>query len=132
MSCARHAWLGRSASGCSLLPNWAKNKDTIERSKFGVIDLNRVSMGPFSNIRGRLSPTDQALIWQAAKDSIPVNRELRAAREELSEEKVRAAGVQVIDTIDKTAFIEAMVPVYVKHASPPRRQDLVTEIQATE
>jgi tripartite ATP-independent transporter DctP family solute receptor len=80
----------------------------------------------------KLSPEDQALVRQAAKDSMPVNRELWAEREKLSEEKVRAAGVQVIDSIDKTPFIEAMVPVYQKHANTPKLQDLVTRIQATE
>lgn len=80
----------------------------------------------------KLSAEDQALVKQAAQDSIPVNRELWAAREKLSEEKVRAAGVEVITDIDKTPFIEAMVPVYEKHANTPKLQDLVTRIQATE
>ncbi|MDR7125475.1 TRAP transporter substrate-binding protein [Pseudotabrizicola sp. 4114] len=80
----------------------------------------------------KLSAEDQALVVQAAKDSIPVNRELWAAREKESEEKVRAAGVEVISDIDKTPFIEAMVPVYEKHANTPKLQDLVTRIQATE
>ncbi|WP_103333215.1 TRAP transporter substrate-binding protein [Pseudotabrizicola formosa] len=80
----------------------------------------------------KLSPEDQALVKQAAKDSIAVNRELWAAREKESEEKVRAAGVEVISEIDKTPFIEAMVPVYEKHANTPKLQDLVTRIQATE
>ncbi len=80
----------------------------------------------------KLSPEDQALVRQAAKDSIPVNRELWAAREKVSEEKVRAAGVQIIDSIDKTPFIEAMVPVYQKHANTPKLQSLVERIQATE
>ena len=80
----------------------------------------------------KLTPEDQALIRQAAKDSVPVNRELWAAREKVSEEKIRAAGVQIIDDIDKTPFIEAMVPVYEKHANTPKLQDLVTRIQATE
>lgn len=80
----------------------------------------------------KLSAEDQALVKQAAQDSIPVNRELWAAREKLSEEKVRAAGVEVITDIDKTPFIEAMVPVYEKHANKPKLQDLVTRIQATE
>jgi tripartite ATP-independent transporter DctP family solute receptor len=79
----------------------------------------------------RLSPEDQATVRQAARDSIPVNRDLWAAREKVSEEKVRAAGVQVIDQIDKTPFIEAMVPVYEKHAGTPKLRDLVTRIQAT-
>jgi TRAP-type C4-dicarboxylate transport system substrate-binding protein len=37
----------------------------------------------------------------------------------LSEEKVRAAGVEIIEDIDKTPFIEAMVPVY--RSTPTRR-----------
>lgn len=80
----------------------------------------------------KLTPEDQTLIRQAAKDSVPINRELWAAREKVSEEKVRAAGVEIIDNIDKTPFIEAMVPVYEKHANTPKLQDLVTRIQATE
>lgn len=80
----------------------------------------------------KLTPEDQALVRQAAKDSMPINRELWAAREKVSEEKIRAAGVQIVEDIDKTPFIEAMVPVYEKHANTPKLQDLVTRIQATE
>ena len=80
----------------------------------------------------KLSPEDQELLRAAARDSMPINRELWAAREKESEDKVRPAGVQVIDDIDKTPFIEAMVPVYEKHANTPKLQDLVTRIQAVE
>ena len=81
---------------------------------------------------GNLYPAYDELVRQAAKDSIPVNRELWAAREKESEAKVRAAGVEIIDEIDKTPFIEAMVPVYQKHANTPVLQSLVERIQATE
>jgi tripartite ATP-independent transporter DctP family solute receptor len=80
----------------------------------------------------KLSPEDQELLRQAAKDSMPVNRELWAAREKESEDKIRAAGAEIITDIDKTPFIEAMVPVYEKHANTPKLQDLVTRIQAVE
>lgn len=80
----------------------------------------------------KLSPEDQALVRQAARDSMPVNRELWAAREKESEDKIRAAGAEIVDNIDKTPFIEAMVPVYEKHANTPKLQDLVTRIQAVE
>jgi tripartite ATP-independent transporter DctP family solute receptor len=80
----------------------------------------------------KLSPEDQEILRQAAKDSMPINRELWAAREKESEDKVRAAGVEIIEGIDKTPFIEAMVPVYEKHANTPKLQDLVTRIQAIE
>lgn len=80
----------------------------------------------------KLTPEDQALVRQAARDVVPINRELWAARDQVSEEKVRAAGVQVIEDIDTTPFIEALVPVYQEHANTPKLQELVTRIQATE
>lgn len=79
-----------------------------------------------------LSADDQALIRQAAKDSVPVMRELWAAREKVSEEKVRAAGVQVISDVDKTPFIEAMDPVYEKHVTSEKLKALVQQIRAVE
>lgn len=80
----------------------------------------------------KLTPEDQALVKQAAKESMPINRELWAAREKESEAKVRAAGVEIIAEIDKQPFIDAMKPVYEKHASSDKLKDLVSRIQATE
>ena len=79
-----------------------------------------------------LSAEDQELVRQAARDSVPVMRDLWAAREAESEERVRAAGVEVITDIDKTPFIEAMVPVYEKYVTSPALQQMVLDIQATE
>lgn len=80
----------------------------------------------------KLSPEDQSILRQAAKDSVPVMRDLWAAREADSEAKVRASGVEVISEIDKTPFIEAMAPVYEKHVTSDKLRDLVARIQATE
>jgi tripartite ATP-independent transporter DctP family solute receptor len=80
----------------------------------------------------RLSAEDQEVIRQAARESIPVNRELWAAREQASEEIIRAAGVQVVEDLDKTPFQEAMGPVYDRHADSPSLKELVARIQATE
>ena len=80
----------------------------------------------------RLSADDQALIRQAARDAVPHMRELWAAREAASEEIVRAAGVEIIEDIDKTPFIEAMVPVYERHVTTDALRDLVARIQAVE
>ncbi|AUH34336.1 TRAP transporter substrate-binding protein [Paracoccus tegillarcae] len=79
-----------------------------------------------------LSAEDQELVRQAAKDSVPVMRELWAAREAESEAKVREAGVEIVTDIDKTPFIEAMVPVYEKYVTSPVLQQMVQDIQATE
>lgn len=78
----------------------------------------------------KLSPEDQEIVRQAAKDSIPFNREAWAAREKESEEKVRAAGVEIITDIDKEPFVAAMGPVYAKYAATPELEKLVKDIQA--
>lgn len=80
----------------------------------------------------KLSADDQALIRQAAKDSVPVMRELWFAQEKKSEDKIRAAGNEIVTEIDKTPFIEAMKPVYEKYVTDAKLKDLVARIQATE
>ncbi len=78
-----------------------------------------------------LSPEDQEIIQQAAKDSVAKQRELWAAKEVESKAKVEAMGA-TINTVDKAPFIEAMKPVYDKYVTDPKLQDLVARIQATE
>ena len=79
-----------------------------------------------------LSPEDQEIVRQAAKDSVPMMRELWAAREAEAEQTVRDAGVEIVADIDKTPFIEAMAPVYEKYVTSDALKDLVERIQATE
>jgi TRAP-type C4-dicarboxylate transport system substrate-binding protein len=80
----------------------------------------------------KLSPEDQEILKQAAKDSVPYMREQWQAREAASEEKVKAAGVEIVTEIDKQPFIDAMGPVYEKYVTTPELQSLVERIQATE
>jgi TRAP-type C4-dicarboxylate transport system substrate-binding protein len=80
----------------------------------------------------KLTPEDQEIVRQAAKDSVAFNREKWAEREKASEEKVRAAGVEIIEDIDKAPFVAAMGPVYEKYASTPELKSLVERIQAVE
>ncbi len=80
----------------------------------------------------RLTPEDQEIIRQAAKDSVPFMRERWAEREAESEAIVREHGVEVITDIDKAPFIEAMVPVYERHVTTPELRSLVERIQAVE
>jgi TRAP-type C4-dicarboxylate transport system substrate-binding protein len=80
----------------------------------------------------KLTPEDQEIVRQAAKDSVPFNREKWAEREKASEEKVRAAGVEIVDDIDKAPFVAAMGPVYEKYANTPELKALVERIQAVE
>lgn len=80
----------------------------------------------------KLTPEDQAAVREAAQASVPFNREKWAAAEKASEEKVRAAGVEVVADIDKAPFQAAMGPVYEKYAATPETKKLVEDIQATE
>ena len=80
----------------------------------------------------KLTAEDQELVRQAARDAVPIMRKLWAARELESEARVREAGVEIITDIDKTPFIEAMVPVYEKYVTSPVLQQMVADIQATE
>jgi len=80
----------------------------------------------------KLSAEDQAAVRQAAKDSVPVMRELWTEREKASEEKVRAAGVEVITDVDKAPFMAAMDSVYEKHVTSDKLKDLVARIKATD
>jgi tripartite ATP-independent transporter DctP family solute receptor len=79
----------------------------------------------------KLTPEDQAIVRQAAKDSVAKMRELWDAREKKSRETVEAAGVKVSE-IDKQPLIDAMKPVYEKYLSTPELKDLAARIQATE
>ncbi|MDP1731665.1 MAG: TRAP transporter substrate-binding protein [Devosia sp.] len=79
----------------------------------------------------KLSPEDQAIFRQAAKDSVARQWELWDAQVEKSRAIVEASG-STITTPDKQPFIDAMKPVYNKHVTDPRLKDLVARIQATE
>ena len=80
----------------------------------------------------KLSADDQAIIRQAAKDSVPEMRKLWYAQEKVSEDKIRAAGNEIVTNIDKAPFIAAMKPVYDKYVIDAKLKDLVARIQATE
>jgi TRAP-type C4-dicarboxylate transport system substrate-binding protein len=79
----------------------------------------------------KLSPEDQALVKQAAKDSVIKQRELWAEREKASRKMVEDSG-STITTPDKAPFIAAMQPVYDKHVTDDNLKSLVDRIQAVE
>ncbi|RST87615.1 TRAP transporter substrate-binding protein [Aquibium carbonis] len=79
----------------------------------------------------KLSADDQALVKQAARDSVAKQRELWAAREEASRKMVEDAGSQ-ITTPDKQPFIDAMGPVYEKHVTDDKLKSLVERIRAVQ
>ncbi|MBF0677636.1 MAG: TRAP transporter substrate-binding protein [Devosia sp.] len=78
-----------------------------------------------------LSPEVQTAMREAAKESVPYQRDLWSAKEVESKAAVEALGA-TINEVDKAPFIEAMKPVYEKYVTDPQLQDLVARIQATE
>ncbi len=76
----------------------------------------------------KLTPEDQKLVRQAAKDSVGKMRELWSAREKASEAKVRAAGVNVI-SVNKDEFAAAMKPVYDRFVTDAKMKDMLQQIQ---
>ena len=117
--------------------NWPSYESSGHYEVAGYYTLDQHLMVPEVLVMSKmswdkLSPEDQALVKQAAMDSTAKQRELWAEREAASEEKVRAAGNEIISDFDKTPFIEAMVPVYEKYVTDPALQDLVARIQAVE
>ncbi|MDB6452857.1 TRAP transporter substrate-binding protein [Falsirhodobacter sp. 20TX0035] len=80
----------------------------------------------------KLTPEDQEILRTAARNSATVQRQLWADQEAKSEAAVLAEGAEIIKDVDKTAFIEAMAPVYEKYVTTPESKDLIERIQATE
>lgn len=78
----------------------------------------------------KLSPADQKVVKDAARESANLQRQLWAKREKDSEAKVRAAGNVITQLADKSEFIHAMKPVYDKYAADPAIATLLKKIQA--
>ncbi|KAB1087209.1 TRAP transporter substrate-binding protein [Neorhizobium galegae] len=77
----------------------------------------------------KLTPEDQKIFRQAAKDSVVKMGELWTAREKSSEAKVRAAGANIIK-VNKDEFSAAMKPVYDKFVTDAKQKALLEQIQA--
>ncbi|WP_026615729.1 TRAP transporter substrate-binding protein [Ensifer aridi] len=79
----------------------------------------------------KLTPEDQELFRQAAKDSVAKQRELWTAKVNESRAKVEAAGAK-ITTPEKQGFIDAMKPVYEKHVTDPVLKKMVEDVRAVQ
>ena len=77
----------------------------------------------------KLSPEDQAHMRRAAKDSVPVMRALWDARVETARNAMVAAGVEIVDEIEKQPFMDAMQPLYDDYLQDPALNELVTRIR---
>lgn len=80
-----------------------------------------------------LTPEQQEIVAQAGAESATYQRELWDEREATSFETLKAAGVEVNEIADKTAFQQAMAPVYDAYvADNPDMAPLVEMIRAAQ
>jgi len=77
-----------------------------------------------------LSKDDQALIQKSAREAQAEERVLWEAYEKQAMDKARAGGVQIVDTIDKEPFQDAVKPVWDKYG--PRFAELIKRVQAAD
>ncbi len=80
----------------------------------------------------QLSPDDQALLKIAAKNSVVVERDLWDERVKSSYEAMIAAGVNIVENIDKQPFQDAMEPMYEEYLRDPELRLLVERIRNVE
>lgn len=79
----------------------------------------------------KLTPDDQALIRQCAKDSVPVMREIWDRRVERSREIVMASGVELIEP-EIQPFQERVRPVWERYLDTPALRNLADQVAAVE
>ncbi len=116
--------------------NWPSyiSASHFEVAKFYTVD--RHTMVPEITVASqvtmaKLSPEDQELIKQAAKDATPFQIEKWAAREKADEEKAKAAGCTItyLEPATVEEFQKAMQPLYEKYGA--EYADLIKQIQET-
>ena len=118
--------------------NWPSYESTGHFEVAGYYSLSQHLIIPEcvcinADVYNALSDDDKALVKQAARDSAELQRELWEQRAVASREKVMAAGVKFNEIPDKSAFQEAMQPVYDKYlAENPDLKPLVELIQNTD
>jgi TRAP-type C4-dicarboxylate transport system substrate-binding protein len=79
-----------------------------------------------------LNEADRAILRDAARESARFQRELWAAREQQSRQRVVAAGVTVIEVTDRAPWQALMEPVYARYASDPRMASIVRRVRETQ
>jgi tripartite ATP-independent transporter DctP family solute receptor len=113
--------------------NWPSYFSTshYEVAKFFTLDehtrVPEIIIGSKISL-SRLSKADQDLIKQAAADAVEFQRAEWAKYEQLSIDKVVAAGAKVTKIADKAPWIALMAPLYAKQ--PKDIQDFIKQIQA--
>ena len=118
--------------------NWPSYESTGHFEVAGFYSLSQHLIIPEclcinADVFNGLSADMQVAVTEAAQESAALQRELWAARELASREKVVASGVVMNEIENKLPFQEAMAPVYENYlAANPDLRPLVELIQATD
>ncbi len=117
--------------------NWPSYESSRHFEAAPVYSLTRHVMLPEVLVMSarrwnKLTPEDQALVQQAAADSVPYMRTLWDARERASETLVRAAGVTIIEDVDAPAFQARVQSVWDRFLTTPALRRLAEDIVNTD
>jgi len=115
--------------------NWPSYESTRHYEAAPFYSLTQHTMTPEVLVMSRrrwkrLSNEQQTLIRRAAKASVAHMRTLWEQQVKRSRQIVLAAGVNVIEDIDKQPFMRAVAPLYVSFLTDAKLQDLVRRIRA--
>ena len=115
--------------------NWPSYESTRHFEAAPFYSLTQHTMTPEVLVMSKhrwdkLTEEQQTLLRRAARASVAHMRELWEARVEQSREAVLAAGVEVIEDIDKGPFIKAVAPLYDRFLADPELKGLAERIQA--
>ena len=78
-----------------------------------------------------LTPAEQKIIRDAAKDTIPYYTEQWNKKEQPVNEALKKSGVTFVNDVNKAEFVGAMKPVWEKFAPTPELKALIEEITNT-
>ena len=114
--------------------NWPSYEATRHFEAAQYYSLSRHVMAPEALVMSkrswdRLSPDDQDLFRQAARDSVPVMRALWDARVDASRQRVLDAGIQANEIPDIGAFSERMGDVWDRYVTTDIQRRLVEDIR---
>lgn len=115
--------------------NWPSYESSRHFEAAQYFSLTRHVMAPEIVVMSRhrwerLGEEDRQIVRDAAKASVPIMRQLWDARVDASRERVLAAGVQVNEVDDITAFSDRMGSVWERFIRTPEQRALVEEILA--
>ena len=116
--------------------NWPSYDTSKHFEVAKYYSLTEHSMAPEMLLMSRkvwdtLTPEQQKIFREAAKESVPYMRKLWDEKEQKSHDTVVKGGAQVIE-VDKKSFQDAMKPVYDKFIVDAKLKDMVRRVQNTQ